>query len=183
MTPRRLACAAVLASLANVPAAHAYEPYLRITTSGSPAATLHGAWEHDSKKAHLVLRGVTSQAAPTTFDAGITFPAVGKRTSRCPSFEFAITPTGYVASTLRADIAFSWRYRRAGGRWSPWITPMDHLGLDDGLRGGSAPAGGGGTTQSSSCRGAMQYDWRVHGTLDGEAVLAELAIDLEVRER
>ena len=170
------------AVLAHVPAARADEPHFTARTTGSPVSTVTGEWTHTRSSAHLLLRGATLRLAPTTFDAGITFASVGSKNGRCPAFTHAFKATSFVDPAATFDVRTDLRVRRPGGRWSRWLS-FDDMGVPRGVRNDSSPSARLVHTPAPTCRGPLEYGWRVHGTVSGEALLAATAFDLEVQTR
>ena len=182
MTARWLISAVIVAGFAPVPAARADEPTFSARTTGSPVSTVTGEWEHTRSTARLMMRGATFRLAPTTFDAGITFASVGSKNRRCPVFTHAFRATSFVDPMATFDIRTDLRSRRPGGRWSRWMS-FDDMGVPRGMRTDTSPSARLVHTPAPACRGPLEYEWRVHGTVDGEALLAGMTFDLEVQSR
>jgi hypothetical protein len=130
------------------------------STSGLPAATVHGRWECADDEPRLVVQGGHSQAERSTFNARLLTRATPAGAT--PYFE---TTYEYVTAGTRylVDLRSKFRYRERGGEWSRWL--RSRVDWTD------EATGAGGDFRFWGPPSRHQFEWRIRGVITGDTLL------------
>ena len=170
---RRTAVLAVLLALVVVPRAEAAQtvpaPTLAISVKAQgqalPKSTVDGKWTvgNPGENAQLVIDARNAAGMVTVIDATWTSQTF-RVYPQIPAFEYKIETThqGAPSSSMPASFSYGFRYREAGGRWTPWYDRAEAYEAGKPLQGHfSEPA----VTFASGRKKPMQFQFRIHSEI------------------